>query len=75
MEERNSISVACIGLVRAMAPNLAGRAKGSHSVGGGLPGVNLVVMIISWSRRLGPMLDIRSVVRVWLVHLLVICHE
>ena len=39
MEERNSVSVACVGLVRAMPPNLAGRAKRSRSnlFDGGLP--------------------------------------
>ena len=58
--EWNSISVAWVGLVRAMPPGLAGRAKRSCSIslGGGLPvsaGVSLVLMIISRGKRLGPL--------------------
>ena len=32
VEERNSVSVACVGLTRAIPPNLAGRAKRSRCV-------------------------------------------
>ena len=73
VEKRNSISVACDGLTRAITPNLAGRAMKSRSVsfGGGLPvsaGISLVLIVTSKGRRFEPMLGF---VRVWYVHLLV----
>ena len=54
------MSVACVGLSRAIPPSLAGnvRRTRSKSFGGGLPvraGVNLVLMIDSSGKRLGPM--------------------
>ena len=71
VEERNSVSMACVGLTRAIPPNLAGRAKRSLSVlfGGGLPvsaGISLVLIVTSRGRRLEPML---GMVRVRHVHL------
>ena len=56
VEKRNSVSVACVGLARAIAPSLAGRAKRSHSVlfGGGLyvsAGISVVLMISSRAKR------------------------
>ena len=32
VEERNSVSEACVGLTRAIPPNLAGKARRSRSV-------------------------------------------
>ena len=60
MEEENSVSVAsCLGLVRAVPPNLAGKARRLRSISfsGGLPvsaGINFV-LINSRGKRLGPM--------------------
>ena len=59
-EKSESELVACVGLLKAIPPSWAGRARRSRSepFSGGLPvsaGISFVLMFVSRVKRLGPM--------------------